>query len=118
MMLDFSKKKTPLVPLIIAGEVVEEVKAFKIFGTTISCDLKRDENISSAVKKAHQRFFFLRQVKKLKVSHSTLSHFYRAASEIIPVISHHCLVQQLVSKGQRTREDSPHSLYGHRHAVT
>ena len=46
---------------------VEEVKTFKCLGTTISSDLKWDDNISSAIKKAHQRLFFLRQLKKFKV---------------------------------------------------
>ena len=53
MVFDFRKKKTPLVPLTIAGEVVEEVKSFKFLGTTISSDLKWDKNFSSAIKKAH-----------------------------------------------------------------
>ena len=39
MVLDFRKKKTPLIPLTVAGEVVE-VKTFKFPGTTISSDLK------------------------------------------------------------------------------
>ena len=64
----------------IAGEVVEEVKSFKFLGTTISSDLKWDE-------KAHQRLFFLRQLKKFKVSHSVLTQFYRAAIESILTFS-------------------------------
>ena len=60
MVFDFRKKKTPLGPFTITGEVVEEVKTFKFLGTTISSDLKWDENFSSAIKKAHQRLFFLR----------------------------------------------------------
>ena len=87
MVFDFRKKKTPLVPLSIAGEVVEEVKSFKFLGTTISSDLKWDENFSSAIKKAHQRLFFLRQLKKFKVSHSILTQFYRAAIESILTFS-------------------------------
>ena len=53
MVFDFRKKKTPLAPLIIAGKVVEEVKSFKFLGTTISSDLKWDENCISVIKKAH-----------------------------------------------------------------
>ena len=87
MVFDFRKKKTPLVPLTIAGEVVEEVRSFKFLGTTISSDLKWDENFSSAIKKAHQRLFFLRQLKKFKVNHSILTQFYRAATESILTFS-------------------------------
>ena len=83
MVFDFRKKKTPLVPLTVAGEVVEEVKSFKFLGTTISSD----ENFSSAIKKAHQRLFFLRQLKKFKVSHFILTQFYRAAIESILTFS-------------------------------
>ena len=81
MEFDFRKKKTPVLPLTIAGEVVEEVKLFKFLGTTISSNLKWDDNFSSTIKKAHQRPFFLRQLKKFKVSHSILTQFYRAAIE-------------------------------------
>ena len=87
MVFDFRKKKTPLVPLNIAGEVVEEVKSFKFLGTTISSDLKWDENFSSAIRKAHQWLFFLRQQKKFKVSHSILTQFYSAANESILTFS-------------------------------
>ena len=78
MVFDFRKKKTPLVPLTIAGEAVEEVRSFKFLGTTICSDLKWDENFSSAIKKAHQRLFFLRQL---------LTQFYRAAIESILTFS-------------------------------
>ena len=73
MVFDFRKKKTPIVPLTIAGKVVEKVKSFKFLGTTISSDLTWVENFSSAIKKAHQRVLFLRQLKKFKVSHSILT---------------------------------------------
>ena len=38
LVFDFRKKKTLLVPLTVAGEVVDEVKTFKCLGTIISCD--------------------------------------------------------------------------------
>ena len=98
---DLRKKEMPLVPLTIAGEVVEKVKAFTFFGTTISCDLKWDENISSAIKKAHQWLFFLKQLKKFKVSHSILTQFYRAAIESILTFSITVWYSSDVSKRQR-----------------
>ena len=67
--------------------VVEEVKTVKCLGKPISSHLKWDENISSAIKKAHQRLFFLRQLKKFKDSHSILTQFYRAAIESILTFS-------------------------------
>ena len=87
MVFDFRKKKMPLVPLTIAGEVVAEVKTFIFLGTTISSDLKWDENISSAIKKIHQRHLFLRQLQNFKVSHSILTQFCGAAIESILTFS-------------------------------
>ena len=54
---DFRKKKTPLSLLPVAGEVAKQVKTFKFLGTTISCDLKWDENVSTTIKKTHERNF-------------------------------------------------------------
>ena len=85
--LILGRKNTPLVPLTIAGEVVKEERSFKFLGTTVSSDLKWDENFSSAIKKAHQQLFFLRQLKKFNVSHSILTQFYRTAIESILTFS-------------------------------
>ena len=110
MVFDFRKKKTPLVPLNIASEVVEEVKSFKFLGTTISSDLKWDENFSFAIKKAHQRYFFVRQLKKFSQSFHTDSVLPRCNWEHSDIF-HHCLVQQRVSERQKsTRKDSSNSL--------
>ena len=111
MVFDFRKKKTPIVPLTIAGKVVEKVKSFKFLGTTISSDLKWDKNFSSAIKKAHQRLFFLRQLKKNQSqSFHTDSVLPRCNWEHSDIF-HHCLVQQRVSERQRsTIEDSSNSL--------
>ena len=70
-----------------AGEIAEEVKTFKFLGTTISSDLKWDENISVTIKKAHQQLFFLRQLKKFKGRHSILTQFYHAATESLLTFS-------------------------------
>ena len=77
------RKKAPLVPLTIAGEVVEQIKTFKFLDTTISCNMKWDENISATIKKVHQRPFSLRQLRKFKVRRSILTQFYRATIESI-----------------------------------
>ena len=42
IVFDFRKKKSPLVPLTIAGEVVEEVRTLKFLGITIACNRKWD----------------------------------------------------------------------------
>lgn len=64
MVFDF-RKKTPLVPLNLACEAAKRVKTFKFHGTTISCDLKWNENVSTMTKKAHWQLFFLK-LKKIQ----------------------------------------------------
>ncbi|TWW55947.1 hypothetical protein D4764_09G0009970 [Takifugu flavidus] len=57
--------------------------SFRFLGTTITRDLKREPTISSLIKKAQQRMFFLRQLRKLKLPPRMLAQFYTAIIESI-----------------------------------
>ncbi|XDV31630.1 hypothetical protein PO909_002597 [Leuciscus waleckii] len=74
-------------PLHINGEVVERVDSFRFLGTTISSSLKWDDNITNITKKAHQRLFFLRQLRKFGVGCKGMLQFYRAAIESVLTFS-------------------------------
>ena len=87
IIVDFRTKKSPILPLLINGEHVEQVKSFKFLGTTISHDLKWSDHIGAAVKKARQRMYFLRQLHKFRVSQAILSAFYRSVIESILTFS-------------------------------
>jgi hypothetical protein len=87
MVFDRRKKKTPLLPLTIRGVNVEQVDSFKFLGVTISNDLSWAVHTDLSVKKAHQRLYFLRQLRKFKVSSSIMSQFYRAAVESLLTFS-------------------------------
>ena len=87
IVIDFRKNKGPTTPLSINGEVVEQVKSFKFLGTTISEDLKWENHVSGSVKKANQRIFFLRQLRKFRVSQKILLNFYRSTIESILAFS-------------------------------
>ena len=64
LIVDFRKKRRGTHdPIHINGMTVEQVSSFKFLGTHISEDLSWTTNTSSLVKKAHQRFFFLRTLK-------------------------------------------------------
>ncbi len=63
--------------------VVERVSSFKFLGTHILEDLTWTTNTSSLVKKAHQRLFFLRTLKKNHLSPAIVVNFYRCAIESI-----------------------------------
>ena len=57
--------------------------SFRFLGTTITRDLKWELTISSLIKKAQQRMFFLRQLRKLKLPSKMLLQFYTAIIESI-----------------------------------
>ncbi|MCJ8732086.1 hypothetical protein PDJAM_G00206930 [Pangasius djambal] len=84
LIVDFRKEKSvPLDPIHINGMAVERVSSFKFLGTHISENLSWSTNTSSLIKKAHQRLFFLRTLKKNHLSADILSNFYRCAIESI-----------------------------------
>ncbi|TWW65003.1 putative RNA-directed DNA polymerase from transposon BS [Takifugu flavidus] len=59
-------------PIHINGMAVEHVSSFKFLGTHISEDLSWTTNTSSIIKKAHQRLFFLRTLRKNQLSSAVL----------------------------------------------
>ncbi|KAI7801979.1 hypothetical protein IRJ41_021014, partial [Triplophysa rosa] len=84
LIVDFRKERGGTHdPIHINGMAVERVPSFKFLGTHISEDLSWTTNTSSLVKKAHQRLFFLRTLKKNQLSSAILVNFYRCAVESI-----------------------------------
>ncbi|KAK3566624.1 hypothetical protein QTP86_001658 [Hemibagrus guttatus] len=67
MIVDFRRNTPALPPLTIMNSSVTTVESFRFLGTTISQDLKWDTHIDSIVKKAQQRLYFLRQLRKFKL---------------------------------------------------
>lgn len=61
---DLGKNGEDAAPLIINGDCVERVHSFKFLAIRISQDMSRSTNIMAEVKKAHQRLYFLRIVRK------------------------------------------------------
>ncbi|KAI3374142.1 hypothetical protein L3Q82_005997 [Scortum barcoo] len=62
---------------------VERVNSFKFLGVHISEDLTWTTGCSKLVKKAHQRLFFLRTLRKNHLSSDILVNFYRCTIESI-----------------------------------
>ncbi|KAK0156083.1 hypothetical protein N1851_001364 [Merluccius polli] len=84
LIVDFRKEKGEThTPIHINGMAVERVSSFKFLGTHISETLTWTINTSSLVKKANQRLFFLRTLKKNHLSADILCNFYRCAIESI-----------------------------------
>ncbi len=59
------------------------VESFRFLGTTISQDLKWDNHIDSIAKKAQQRLYFLRQLRKFNLPQELLKQFYSAIIESV-----------------------------------
>ncbi len=72
-----------LSPLTIIDSTVAAVEIFKFLGSIISQDLKWDTHIDSIVKKAQQRLYFLRQLRKFNLPQELLKQFYSAVIESV-----------------------------------
>ena len=85
MIVDFRKVTAPPSPLALtdSSTPISIVDSFRFLGTTITQDLKWEPTISSLIKKAQQRMFFLRQLKKLKLPTQMLVQFYTSIIESI-----------------------------------
>ncbi len=62
---------------------VERVSSFKYLGVNISEDLTWTTHIQTQVKKARQRLYHLRQLRKCRVSPTILKTFYSGTIEIV-----------------------------------
>ncbi len=83
IIVDFRRSPPALPPLTIMNSTVTAVESFRFLGTTISQDLKWDNHIVSIVKKAQQRLYFFRQLRKFNLPQELLKQFYSAIIESV-----------------------------------
>uniref|UniRef100_A0AAV2LES7 Alkylated DNA repair protein AlkB homologue 8 N-terminal domain-containing protein n=1 Tax=Knipowitschia caucasica TaxID=637954 RepID=A0AAV2LES7_KNICA len=83
MIVDFRKSTVPPPPPSVMDSPITSVESFRFLGTTITQDLKWEPTISSLIKKAQQRMYFLRQLRKAKLPAQMLVQFYTATIESI-----------------------------------
>ncbi len=73
--------------LTIMNSTVTVVESFRFLGTTISQELTWNIHIDSVVKKAQQRLYFLRQLRKFNLSQELQKQFYSAITESVLCMS-------------------------------
>ncbi|KAI4875054.1 hypothetical protein NFI96_010051 [Prochilodus magdalenae] len=77
MTVDLSRQPSTLIPLTISNSPVPSMD-FKFLGTIISPRPELETNINPILKKAEQRMYFLRQLRKLDLPQELLIQFYTA----------------------------------------
>ena len=75
LIVDFRKTRGEHSPIFIDGTEVERVKSIKFLRVTIADDLSWSLRADAVVKKAQQRLFFLRQLRKFGMSVGSLTNF-------------------------------------------
>ncbi len=85
LIVDFRKRQQrPYTLIMISLTLEERVSSFKYLGVNISEDLTWITHIQTQVKKARQRLYHLRQLRKFRVSPAILKTFYSGAIESVP----------------------------------
>ncbi len=81
--MDFRRQSREHTPITIDKTPVEWVNRFKFLGVHITDDLAWSAHADAVLKKAHQRLFFLRWLRKFEMSPSILRSFYTCTVESI-----------------------------------
>ncbi|KAI4876114.1 hypothetical protein NFI96_026138 [Prochilodus magdalenae] len=83
MVVDFRRTRRDHSPIHIDGSTVEIVKSTKFLGVHLAEDLTWSLNTSTITKKAQQRLYFLRRLRKAHLPPPILTTFYRGTIESI-----------------------------------
>eukprot|EP00061_Rhincodon_typus_P013526 g39940.t1 len=78
---NFKKKGGGCTPIYVIGAEVERAESDKFLGVTITDNLSWTSHVDTTVKKAQQRLFFVRWLRKFSMSIRTLTSFYRCTIE-------------------------------------
>ncbi len=83
LVVDFRRQSRVHTPITINKTPVERVNSFKFLGVHITEDLTWSAHTDAVLKKAHQRLFFLRRLRKFGTSPRILRSFYTCTVESI-----------------------------------
>ena len=83
MIVDYRKRSTKHVPILIDGAVVEQVESFKFLGVHINNKLELAKHTKTVVKRGRQNLFPLRKLKRFGMGPEILKRFYSCNIESI-----------------------------------
>ena len=89
-MINFLKTDINITQLELNGEKIEQVQSSKLLGVTIRHDLSWGEHVENIVAKATQRLYFLRLLKRARVSMDKMLEIY--CSLVRPTVEYACQV--------------------------
>ena len=81
--MDYRKRRVEHVPIHINRAVAEQVKSFKFLGVHITKDLSWSTHTNTVVKRARQRLFPPRRMKRFGMGPQILTKFYSCTIESI-----------------------------------
>jgi hypothetical protein len=76
LIVDYRKKRAEQAPININGAVVEQVKSFKFLGVHITKKLSWSKHTNTVMKRARQKLFPLRRLKRFVIGPQILKRFY------------------------------------------
>ncbi|KAI4893078.1 hypothetical protein NFI96_011541 [Prochilodus magdalenae] len=83
MTVDFRRGRHAHLPLHVGGSAVGVVSSYRCLGVHLSNNLTWSNSTSSLVRKAHQRLYFLRRLRRAGLRSSVLTSFYRCVVESV-----------------------------------
>ncbi|XP_049329271.1 uncharacterized protein LOC125791563 [Astyanax mexicanus] len=83
MIVDFRRSQHAHLPLHIGGSAMEVVDSYRYLGVPLSSNLTWSNNTSTLVRKAHQRLYFLRRLRRAGLGSAVLTSFYRFVVESV-----------------------------------
>ncbi len=98
--VDYRRQSREHTPITIDKTPVEQVNSFKFLGVHVTEDLTWSAHTDAVLKKAHQRLFFLRRLRKFGTSPRILRSFYTCTVESILT---GCITCSLLPSLQDTR---------------
>ncbi len=107
LITDYRRNKMDIEPLYISGDCVERVSTFRLLGVQIEVDLTWSANSKELIKKAQQRLYFLRLLRKNNLSQKLLVAFYHCSILCAHIL---CVCGTLAvqrQKRRRSRGSSP-----------